>query len=66
MRKCLYCEDQINGRNDKLFCMPSCKSAYNLKSERNIVMRSRSVRQYWRSTEKSNATVALATVSRFF
>jgi len=29
MKKCLYCNDEINGRIDKLFCVPSCKSAYH-------------------------------------
>ena len=34
MKKCLYCNDEINGRNDKLFCMPSCKSAYHYKKHK--------------------------------
>ena len=34
MRKCLNCEDEIIGRNDKLFCMPSCKSAYHYKKHK--------------------------------
>ena len=31
MKKCLYCEDPLEGRIDKLFCNPSCKSAYHYK-----------------------------------
>ncbi len=27
--KCLYCREKLEGRVDKLFCNPSCKSAYH-------------------------------------
>jgi len=28
---CLYCEDPMEGRRDKVFCNPNCKSAYHYK-----------------------------------
>ena len=28
---CLYCEDPMEGRLDKVFCNPNCKSAYHYK-----------------------------------
>jgi len=29
MNKCLYCEELLEGRVDKRFCTPSCKSAFH-------------------------------------
>jgi len=31
MRKCIECNDQIEGRIDKIFCSPYCKSNYHYK-----------------------------------
>jgi hypothetical protein len=28
-KTCLYCEEPLKGRSDKLFCTPNCKSAYH-------------------------------------
>ena len=30
-RQCLYCNKEIDGRSDKKFCDPYCKSAYHYK-----------------------------------
>lgn len=30
-RKCQYCGEKLEGRVDKLFCNPSCKSAHHYK-----------------------------------
>ncbi|MDG1332592.1 MAG: hypothetical protein P8P74_09700 [Crocinitomicaceae bacterium] len=36
MRKkpCLYCEEPLEGRIDKLFCTPNCKSSYHYQKSR--------------------------------
>jgi len=34
MRKCVECGSEIDGRVDKLFCMPSCKSIYHYKRKK--------------------------------
>jgi len=31
MRKCVECAEEINGRADKVFCSPYCKSNYHYK-----------------------------------
>ncbi len=38
-RYCLYCQEEIKGRSDKLFCDPQCKSAFhNTKPNSNEAM----------------------------
>jgi hypothetical protein len=34
MKLCLFCEDPLEGRVDKLFCNPSCKSSHHYKISR--------------------------------
>tara|TARA_B100000809_G_scaffold238913_1_gene260057 strand:- start:6929 stop:7300 length:372 start_codon:yes stop_codon:yes gene_type:complete len=34
MRKCIECSDIIEGRIDKIFCSPYCKSSYHHKKNR--------------------------------
>ena len=31
MKMCLYCDEKLEGRTDKVFCNPSCKSAHHYK-----------------------------------
>ena len=42
-KKCLYCKEEVEGRLDKLFCNPSCKSAHHyqksLEKEANMYNR---------------------------
>ncbi len=33
-KKCQYCGESLEGRVDKLFCNPSCKSAYHYQKSR--------------------------------
>ncbi|MDB4533490.1 hypothetical protein N9242_01360 [Vicingaceae bacterium] len=35
MRKCPYCDEEVIGRVDKLFCTPYCKSTYHYKQTLN-------------------------------
>lgn len=35
MRKCLFCGDLLEGRIDKIFCTPSCKSSHHYKMSQN-------------------------------
>jgi len=34
MRSCLECKEKLEGRVDKLFCTPYCKSAYHYKANK--------------------------------
>lgn len=34
MKKCLECKEEIEGRIDKIFCSPYCKSSYHHKKNR--------------------------------
>lgn len=34
MKKCLECKEEIEGRVDKIFCSPYCKSSYHHKKNR--------------------------------
>jgi hypothetical protein len=34
LKTCQYCGEEIKGRVDKLFCNPSCKSAYHYQKSR--------------------------------
>ena len=42
-KECLYCSEKVEGRLDKLFCNPSCKSAHHyqksLEKEANMYNR---------------------------
>ena len=34
MKKCIECNGEIEGRIDKIFCSPYCKSSFHLKKNR--------------------------------
>lgn len=34
MKKCLYCKTDIEGRTDKIFCNPYCKSSYHYEKSK--------------------------------
>ncbi len=34
MKLCLYCESSIEGRTDKLYCTPNCKSLYHYQKNK--------------------------------
>tara|TARA_R110001583_G_scaffold65272_4_gene188707 strand:- start:784 stop:1176 length:393 start_codon:yes stop_codon:yes gene_type:complete len=33
-KECLYCDKELNGRTDKKFCDPQCKSGYQYQNEK--------------------------------
>ena len=35
MKKCLYCNEEVKGRTDKLFCTSYCKSSYHYQEALN-------------------------------